>query len=72
MKAINVANPGAEPQVRGVVVEELQILRPGETVRNLRVVRVEGQEDKLLIVSDDSVTTIPLHRCSTFKITNCR
>lgn len=72
VKAINVANPGAEPQVRSVVVEELQVLRPGETVRSLRVVRVEGQEDKLLAVSDDNVVTVLLHRCSSVKINSCK
>ncbi|XP_046662250.1 semaphorin-1A-like isoform X2 [Homalodisca vitripennis] len=71
LKAINVANPDGEPQVRSVVVEELQVLRNGDTVRSLSIARVPGQEDKLLVVSDDIVITIPLQRCATFKITNC-
>ena len=72
IKAINVANPDGDPQVRSVVIEELQVLRPGTVVRSLNIVRVEGQPDKLLIVSDDVLQTIPLQRCTSSKITNCR
>lgn len=72
MKAINAANPGGEPQVRSAVIEELQVLRAGDRVRSLSIVRVAGQEDRLLVVSDNTVTTIPLQRCASFKITNCR
>lgn len=72
IKAINVANPDGDPQVRSVVIEELQVLRPGTVVRSLNIVRAEGQVDKLLIVSDDILQTIPLQRCTSSKITNCR
>lgn len=71
IKAINVANPDGDPQVRSVVIEELQVLRPGTVIRSLNIVRVEGQPDKLLVVSDDVVQTIPLQRCTSSKITNC-
>ncbi|XP_054278176.1 semaphorin-1A-like isoform X1 [Macrosteles quadrilineatus] len=71
LKAINIGQRGSEPAVRSVVVEELQLLRSSETVRRLSVVRVPGQEDRLLVVSDDAVVSVPLHRCGSGKITNC-
>lgn len=72
VKAINVATPDSDPQVRSIVIEEIQVLRSGSTVKSLNIVRGEEGKDKLLVLSDDIIHSIPLHRCSSPKITNCR
>ncbi|XP_022207444.2 semaphorin-1A [Nilaparvata lugens] len=68
IKVINVEN---EPEVKSVVIEEIQVLKPGTPVRNLKIIRVDGQPDKLMVIADELVQTILLHRCTAPKMNNC-
>uniref|UniRef100_A0A1B6DFY7 Semaphorin-1A n=1 Tax=Clastoptera arizonana TaxID=38151 RepID=A0A1B6DFY7_9HEMI len=71
VKAINVANPDTDPQIKSIIIEEIQVLRSGSAVKSLNIVRGEEGKDKLLIMSDDTIHSIPLHRCNSMKVTNC-
>ncbi|PSN57450.1 Semaphorin-1A [Blattella germanica] len=72
IKALNAASFDSEKTVNSVVVEELQVLPPSVAVKNLYVVRMDGEESKLVVVSDDEIQAVKLQRCSSDKITNCR
>ncbi|XP_063238903.1 semaphorin-1A-like isoform X10 [Bacillus rossius redtenbacheri] len=72
IKTLNAAACDGNGTVRGAVLEELQVLPPGVPVTNLQVVRPAGDEGKLVVVSDDEVLGVPLHRCDSDKITSCR
>lgn len=78
IKALNTAAP-RNNTVETVVVEEIQVLPPGVPVKNLHVVHLDvphGQrrthlDDKLVVVSDDEIMSIRLHRCDSDRITSC-
>ncbi|XP_049832659.1 semaphorin-1A isoform X4 [Schistocerca gregaria] len=72
IKALNSASFDSSDTVDSVVIEELQVLPPGVPVKNLYVVRMDGDDSKLVVVSDDEILAIKLHRCGSDKITNCR
>lgn len=72
IKALNSASFDKSEDVNSVVIEELQVLPPGVPVKNLYVVRMDGDDSKLVVVSDDEILAIKLHRCGSEKITNCR
>lgn len=55
-----------------VVVEEIQVFNVHVAVRNLQVVRGTGRDDsRLIVVADDQVQSLRLHRCNSDKITSC-
>lgn len=70
IKFVNVEN---EPEVKTVVIEEIQAVQSGISIRSLHVVRVDHdlQLDKLLVVTDEEILNLPLHRCNATKITRC-
>ncbi|XP_034246839.1 semaphorin-1A-like [Thrips palmi] len=78
IKALNTAAP-RNNTVETVVVEEIQVLPAGVPVKNLHVVHLDvphGQrrthlDDKLVVVSDDEIMSIRLHRCDSERITSC-
>jgi semaphorin 6 len=72
IKALNSASFDSDKTVNSVVIEELQVLPPSVAVKNLYVVRMNGEESKLVVVSDDEIQAVKLHRCNSDKITNCR
>jgi cell division ATPase FtsA len=72
IKALNSASFDSDKTVNSVVIEELQVLPPSVPVKNLYVVRMGGEESKLVVVSDDEIQAVKLQRCSSDKITNCR
>ncbi|PNF31376.1 Semaphorin-1A [Cryptotermes secundus] len=72
IKALNSASFDSDKIVNSVVIEELQVLPPSVAVKNLYVVRMGGEESKLVVVSDDEIQAVKLQRCSSDKITNCR
>ncbi|XP_067003213.2 semaphorin-1A isoform X3 [Anabrus simplex] len=72
IKALNAASFDSSDDVNSVVIEELQVLPPGVPIKNLYVVRMPGDDSKLVVVSDDEIQAIKLHRCSSDKITSCR
>jgi semaphorin 6 len=74
IKTLNAASYDSSEQVRPVVIEEIQVLPNNIPVKNLYVVRMGGALDssKLVVVSDDEIQAIKLHRCGSDKITSCR
>jgi semaphorin 6 len=71
IKALNSASFDSHKAVNSVVIEELQVLPRKVAVKDLYVARMDG-ESKLVVVSDDEIRAVKLHRCSSDKITNCR
>jgi len=74
IKTLNAASFDSSAEVSPVVIEEIQVLPNNIPVKNLYVVRMPGALDtsKLVVVSDDEIQAIKLHRCGSDKITSCR
>lgn len=73
IKAINAASADGHDAVTSVVVEELQVFPTNVTVRNLKIVRTDSsKEGRLIVVSDNEILSIPLHRCNDRRIISCR
>jgi hypothetical protein len=72
IKALYSALFNSDKTVNSVVIEELQVLPPGVAVKNLNLVRMDGAESKLVVVSDDEIQAVKLQRWISDKITNCR
>jgi len=72
IKALNSASFDSDKTVNSIVIEELQVLPPSVAVKNLYVVHMDGEDSKLVVVSDDEIQAVKLQRCNSDKITNCR
>ncbi|XP_059474068.1 semaphorin-1A-like isoform X2 [Neocloeon triangulifer] len=74
IKTLNAASFDSRSDVSPVVIEEIQVLPNNIAVKNLYVVRMAGALDKskLVVVSDDEIQAVKLHRCGSDKITSCR
>lgn len=53
-------------QVKPVIAEEIQVFPYHVPVNNLEVV-----QDRLIVVSDHEVKSVPLHRCSALQVQSC-
>ncbi|KAK3799080.1 hypothetical protein RRG08_051361 [Elysia crispata] len=64
-RVIKAINKGDGSKVDSVIIEDLQVLEPGRPVVGLKVVsnRAHHSNQKLVVVSHDSVVAIPLSRC---------
>ncbi|XP_065211719.1 semaphorin-1A isoform X2 [Planococcus citri] len=72
VKMVNAAAADSRDTVAPVVIEELQIFATNVSVRNLKIVRPDISKDgRLIVVSDNEVLSIPLHRCNDSRITSC-
>ncbi|KAF4531834.1 hypothetical protein B566_EDAN000860 [Ephemera danica] len=76
-KVIKTVNGGSFDSISNVipvVIEEIQVFPPHIPVKNLYVVRMSGgiEDSKLVVVSDDEIQAIKLHRCTSDKVTSCR
>ncbi|XP_065333548.1 semaphorin-1A-like isoform X8 [Cloeon dipterum] len=76
IKTLNAASFDSDSNVSPVVVEEIQVHPPQSNIaiKNMQVMRMRGGVDKskLVIISDDEVTAIKLHRCGSDKVRSCR
>ncbi|KAK3098107.1 hypothetical protein FSP39_016173 [Pinctada imbricata] len=68
-RVIKAINKGRGSEVETVVIEDIQVFPGGEAVRDLRIHGARGL-GKLVVVSKDSVVSIPLHQCEQQK--TCR
>ena len=60
----NLSGSSSHPSgVDTVVVEELEVFAVPTAVQNLQLSSPSEGEKKLLVITDDSVTALPLHRC---------
>ncbi|KAJ9597977.1 hypothetical protein L9F63_011178, partial [Diploptera punctata] len=66
IKVLNAASFDSDKTVNSVVIEELQVLPPSVAVKNLYVVRMDGEESKLVVVSDDEIQAVKLQRSEGF------
>ncbi|XP_071446030.1 semaphorin-1A-like isoform X2 [Hetaerina americana] len=74
IKAINSASYETTKKVNPVIIEEIQVFPINIAIKNLYVVRMSDkiEDSKLIVVSDDEIQAIKLHRCSSDKVTSCR
>lgn len=73
IKAVNALSADSRHGVNPVVVEEIQVFNSHTAIRNLQVVQGSGRDDsRLVVVADDQILSLKLHRCNSDKITSCR
>ena len=73
IRAINTESYDSVSKVRPVIIEEIQVFETEAAITNLRVVPATDQRgSRLIVVSNDEIQTIHLHRCYTDSITTCR
>ncbi|GFO13575.1 semaphorin [Plakobranchus ocellatus] len=70
-RVIKAINKGEGQAVDTVVIEDIQVLEKGKSVTGLKLIgsRADQQQQKLLVVSHDMVSGVPLHRCE--RATSC-
>ncbi|CAH1797572.1 unnamed protein product [Owenia fusiformis] len=62
-KVLKVINVG-DKEIKPVIIEEIQVFDSKTTIVNLKVYRKPSEGiEKLVIVAEDEIKTIPLHRC---------
>ena len=66
---LKAVNKGFDGPIETVVIEDIQVLRTDEPVKELKIYR-HGNVEKLIVVSKENIKSIPLHRCSMHK--TCR
>nr|CAD7575037.1 unnamed protein product [Timema californicum] len=72
IKAVNADSADTIQRVTPVVIEEIQVFPPHMAVRNLKVVRDSNLPDgRLVVVTDNEVQALRLHRCYSDKILSC-
>lgn len=73
IRAINTESYDSVSKVRPVVIEEIKVFETEAAITNLRVVpQTDKMGPRLIVVSNDEIQTIPLHRCYSDSILTCR
>lgn len=73
IRAINTESYDSVSKVRPVIIEEIKVFETEAAITNLKVVPAsEKMGARLIVVSNDEIQTIPLHRCYTDQVTSCR
>jgi semaphorin 6 len=73
IRAINTESYDSVSKVRPVVIEEIKVFETEAAITNLRVVpQTDTMGPRLIVVSNDEIQTIPLHRCYSDSILTCR
>ena len=60
---MNAAAGSASVRAEPVLIEELEVLASGAAITNLLVSRQPDAPPRLIVVTDDEVRALPLHRC---------
>ncbi|XP_046657639.1 semaphorin-1A-like isoform X2 [Daphnia pulicaria] len=72
IRAINTESYDSVSKVRPVVIEEIKVFETEAAITNLRVVpQTDTMGPRLIVVSNDEIQTIPLHRCYSDSILTC-
>lgn len=73
VRAINTESYDSLSKVKPVVIEEIQVSGNEAPITNLRVVRSESPdaEPRLVVVTNDEISSVPLFRCHSDTITTC-
>lgn len=56
--------------IESVIIEEIHLFDVPTAVANLQLAQQTTGDTKLIVITDDAVTAVPLHRCHL--VTNCR
>lgn len=72
IRAINTESYDSVSKVRPVVIEEIKVFETEAAITNLRFVpQTDKVGPRLIVVSNDEIQTIPLHRCYTDSVITC-
>ncbi|XP_059352587.1 semaphorin-1A-like isoform X3 [Daphnia carinata] len=72
IRAINTESYDSINKVRPVIIEEIKVFETEAAITNLRVIpQTETTGPRLIVVSNDEIQTIPLHRCYTDSVITC-
>ncbi|KAF2352733.1 Sema domain [Trinorchestia longiramus] len=69
LKMINALAPHTNEQVESVIIEEIHLFDKPTPVSNLQLAQQTTGDTKLIVITDDAVTAVPLHRCG--RATSC-
>lgn len=77
IRAINAESYDSVNNVHPIIIEEIEVFETGAPITDLRVVQttVDGEpasQPRLIVVSNQEIQTIPLHRCYTESLITCR
>ena len=73
IKALNANTPETRKSVKTVVVEELEVFPPNESIVNIRILRNKRYDTvKVIVVSDRQVKSIEVHRCREHQLQTCK
>ncbi|XP_064106645.1 semaphorin-1A-like isoform X3 [Macrobrachium nipponense] len=68
-KAINAQASEGIDKIEPVIIEEIQVFEKPVAIVNMQIAQQTGGESKLIIITDDEVKSIELHRC--YRATTC-
>ncbi|XP_066967256.1 semaphorin-1A-like isoform X5 [Macrobrachium rosenbergii] len=68
-KAINAQASEGIDKIEPVIIEEIQVFEKPVAIVNMQIAQQTGGESKLIIITDDEVKSIDLHRC--YRATTC-
>lgn len=72
IRAINTESYDSVSKVRPVIIEEIKVFETEAAITNLRFVpQTDKMGPRLIVVSNDEIQTIPLHRCYTDSVITC-
>ncbi len=71
VRAINTESYDSLSKVKPVVIEEVQVSDIEAPVTNLRVVRADNSEPRLVVVTNNEISSIPLFRCHGDTVNTC-
>lgn len=65
-------NKGQTEKIESVILEDIQVFTDKQAVTDLKIFHDKqgGGEDKLIVMSRETIVSIPLHRCESAK--TCR
>ncbi|XP_071560925.1 semaphorin-1A isoform X1 [Temnothorax nylanderi] len=72
LKALNTRAPESRDNVGQVIVSDVQVLRFGQSVKDLLVVHLAGEASKLVVFADSEIRAVPLHHCDSPAAATCR
>ncbi|KAK7073998.1 receptor activity protein [Halocaridina rubra] len=68
-KTINAQASGGISKMESVIIEEIRVFEKSSAIVNMQIAKQSGGESKLIIITDDEVKSIDLHRCH--RAVNC-
>ncbi|XP_076224820.1 semaphorin-1A isoform X6 [Nomia melanderi] len=71
LKALNTRAPDSLSNVGQVIVSDVQVLKYGQSIKDLLVVHLAGEASKLVVFADSEIRAVPLHHCDAQAASTC-